>query len=127
MVHHHSDEAAHDDRGIHLDERSLALSLADVAAKKLVHATHKFVEKHLRELVLLECGVEQQTLKVRIVFVVIQSAECQRLENAAVVFASDRIRSHLSRLKFPSRARLVVEDGGIKLLFGGEMAKYHRL
>src|SRR6185503_10269990 len=127
MMHHHSDEAAHDNRRIHLDKRSLALSLTDVAAKELVHTTHKLVEEHLRELVLLERGVEQQSLKLRIVLVMIQRTECQRLKNATIVFATDRVGRHLSRFKLASRARFVVENGGVKLLLGGEMPEDHRL
>ena len=89
VVHHHADEATHDDRRIHFDQRSLALSLANVCAEKLINASNKLVEEHLRELVFLECRVKQQTLKLRIVLVVIQSAECERLKNGAIVFALD--------------------------------------
>jgi hypothetical protein len=77
VVHHHADEAAHHDRRIDLDERSLALSVAYVTAQKLVNVSHKLIEEHLRKLVLLECRVEQQTLKLRIVFVMVEGAECE--------------------------------------------------
>src|SRR5215208_1792650 len=75
VVHHHADEAAHHDGRIDLDERSVPLSLADVPAQKLVNVSHKFIEEHLRELMLFECRVEQQALKLRIVFVMVERAE----------------------------------------------------
>src|SRR5919106_624722 len=71
--------------------------------------------------------MEQQPLKLRIVFVVVESSESERLKDGPVVFALDAVGSHLGWLKPAARARFVVEDGGIKLFFGGEMAKDHRL
>src|SRR5829696_8154196 len=55
LVHHHADKATHHDRGIDFRESSVALSLADVSAEKLVDATHILVEEHFRELVFFEC------------------------------------------------------------------------
>lgn len=71
--------------------------------------------------------MEQQSLKLRIGLVVVESSESERLEDGAIISALDAIGSHLRWLKPATRARFVVEDGGIKLFFGGEMAKDHRL
>src|SRR5215208_2780241 len=57
VVQHHADEAANHDRGINFDQGTLALALANVAAKKVINSTHKLLEEHLRELVFFERGV----------------------------------------------------------------------
>ena len=127
VVHHHADEATHDDRRIHFDQRSFALSFANVCAEKFINPTHKLVEEHLREFVFFECGVEQQPLKLRIVFVVVECAEGERLKDGAIVFALDAVGSHLRRLKLSARARFVIENRGVKLFLGGKVPEDHRL
>ena len=128
VVHDHSDEATHDDRRIDVDERAFALTLADVAAEEFVNAPHKLVEEHLRELVFFERRMQQQTLKIGIVFVVRESSEGERFENGAIVFAPDAFGGHFFRFKrFAAAARFVVENGGVEFLFGGEMAENHCL
>ena len=44
VVHHHPDEAAHHDRGIHLDQRTVALALKQVTTKEFINAPHELVE-----------------------------------------------------------------------------------
>ncbi len=127
VVHHHAYEAAHHDRGINFDEGTFALSLANVTSKKVVDATNKLVEEHLRQFMLFEGGVEQQPLKLRIVFVVIESAESERLKHGAIVFSLDAVGRHFCRLKPAARARFVIEDGGVEFFFGGEVSKDHGL
>src|SRR5215213_10313544 len=127
VVHHHADEAAHDDRGIDFDQRALALTLANVTAKKVINTTDKLLEEHLRQLVFFERRVEQQTLKLRIVFVMIERTESERLKDGAVVFPLDGLGSHFRRLKPAARARFVIEDRGVELFFGGEVSKDHGL
>ena len=73
-------------------KRSLALPFANVATQKLVNAPHKLVKEHLRELVFFERRVKQQTLKLRIVFVMFERAESERFKHSAVVFALDARR-----------------------------------
>lgn len=128
VVHHHADEAADDDRRIDLDERAVALPFAQVGAEKLVNLQNKLVEEHLRQLVLFERRVEQQTLKLRIAVVVIERAERKRFKNATIVLALNRIRGDLGGFKRAAAfARLMIENRGVKLFFRGEMAKHHRL
>ena len=59
VVHHHADKRAHHDRRIDVDQRTFALSLAEIGAEKFVNVTNKLVEKHLRQFVFLECRVKQ--------------------------------------------------------------------
>src|SRR5688500_6040478 len=80
VVHHHPDEAAHDDRRVDIDARAFALALAYVAAEEFINAADKLIEEHLRELMLLERRMEQQSLKVGIVFVVGKSSQRERFE-----------------------------------------------
>ncbi len=127
MVHHHADEAADHDRRIDVYEHSVALSLTNVAAQKLINVPHDLIEEHLRELVLLECRIEQQSLKLRILFVMLQCAECERLEDGAIVFAVHRYCSRLRWIKPTTGAGFVIENGGVELLLGGEVTKHHRL
>jgi len=47
VVHHHADKAAHHDRGIDFDKRSVALPFANVAAEKVVNVPHDLIEEHL--------------------------------------------------------------------------------
>jgi hypothetical protein len=127
MVHDHPDEAAHDDRGIDIDEGTFALALPYVTAEKLVDAPYELVEEHLRELVFLERRVQQQSLKLGVVFVVVEGAERERFENGAIVLLVDTFGGHLFRFEgFAAAARFVVENGGVEFFLGGEMAKNHR-
>ena len=77
VVHHHADKAAHHDRRIDLDKRSVALAFTNVAAEKVVNVPHDPIEEHLGELVFLERGIKQQPLKLRIMFVMVERAECE--------------------------------------------------
>src|SRR6185369_17819369 len=104
----------HHNRRIDIDERSVALSLTNVATQKLVNVAHDLIEEHLRELMLLERRVEQQPLKLRILFVMIQRAECERLEDSHVVFTLHRRRGRLCRIKPATGAGFVIENGGVE-------------
>src|SRR6185369_7093988 len=127
VVHDHADETPHHDRRIDFRKSPVTLPLADVAAQKLIDGTHILVEEHLCELVLFECRVKQQTLKLWILLVKVESRESERLEDGAVVFAIDRFRSQLSRVKAIVRASFVIDDGGVKLFLGGEVPEDHGL
>src|ERR1051325_5010613 len=105
VVHHHADETTNHDRGIHFDQGALALTLVNIAAEKFINSTNKLVEEHLRKLVLVEGGVEQQPLKVRVLFVVVECSESERLKDGPIVFALDGVGSHFLRLKLIARTR----------------------
>ena len=128
VVHHHSDEATHNDRGVDVDEGAFTLALTNVASEKLVDPFDELIDEHLRELVFFERRVQQQTLKLRIVFVVVESAERERFEDGAIVLSLDAVGGHFFRFeRFAAAAGFVVENGGIEFLFSGEMAEDHRL
>src|SRR5262249_16380479 len=55
----------------------------------------------------------------------IQGAECERLENGAIVFSFNSIGCHLFGLKAVARTCFVVENGGVKFLFSLECPKDH--
>jgi hypothetical protein len=127
MMHDHPDEGAHDNSGIDIDERTFALALAYVTAEELVDAPYELVEEHLRQFVFLERRVQQQSLKLGIVFVMVECAKREGLENGSIVLLADAFGCHLFRFEsFAAAARFMVENGGVKFFLGGEMAKNHR-
>jgi hypothetical protein len=128
MVHDHTDKAADDDRGIDIDKRTVALAPAYVVAQKLVNTQHELIEEHLRELVFFERRVQQQSLKLGIVFVVVECAAREGFENRAIVLLADAFGGHLFRFEgFAAAARFMVENSGVEFFLSGEMAKNHRL
>ena len=128
MVHDHSDKATHDDRRIDIDECAFTLTLPYVTAQELVNSPHELIEEHLCELVFLERRVKEESLKLGIVFVVVESAERESFEDRAIVLAANAFGGHLFRFeRLASATRFVVENGGVKFFFGGEMAENHRL
>src|SRR5437867_4399733 len=95
MVDDHTDESPNDNRGIHLDHGAVALPFSDVIAQEFVNATDKFFKKYLREFMAFERRMKQQSLKLRIAFMVLQRAERQLLKYRAVVFLLQRLGNHL--------------------------------
>jgi len=66
-------------------------------------------------------------LKLRILFVMVQSAECKRLEDRAIVLMADRLGGHHDRIKLVVRTCFVIEDSCVELLFSGEVPEDHGL
>ncbi len=66
-------------------------------------------------------------MKLGILLVKIESRECERFKNGAVVFAIDRIGSQLFGIKAIVRARLVIDDGRVEFFLGSEVSKHHGL
>src|SRR5919106_4559128 len=115
VVHNHPDEATHDDRRIDIDERAFALALPYVTAQELVNAPHELIEKHLREFVFLERRMEQESLKLGIVFVMVEGTERECLEHGAIVLLADTFGGHLFRFeRLAPAASFVVENGGVE-------------
>src|SRR6185369_13406377 len=126
MVHHHSNKRTNDNVWVHLDERSLFLSFPYVPSEKLVHAEHKLLEKHLRQLVFLKCRVQQETLEVGIVLVMLERSKCEPFKYGPIILASDCVGCHSGRLKLPaSRKSFVIKDSGVEFFLGGEVSKHH--
>ena len=127
VVHHHADERSARRSPDPFRSTLLHVVARECSAEKLVNSPDKLVEEHLRELVLLECGVKQQSLKVGIVFVVFERTESERLKHGAIVFTRDAVSRHLCRLKLATRACFVIEDRGIEFFLGREVPENHRL
>src|SRR6185503_1771378 len=99
-----------------------ALTLGDVSTEQFVNAPNEFFEKHFRQFVPLERRIEQQTLKVRIQFVMLERTEGESLKHRAIVLQLERLRDHLFRIHRVSAAGFVIKNGGVEFLFGREMA-----
>ena len=127
VVHHHADETTHNDRRVDFQQRSFALSVAQVGSEKLVNLAHHTIKEHLREFVLLESGIKEQPLKLGIDVVMVERAESERLKHAAIVFARDRVSGYDCGIeRTAAGARLMIENGRVELFFGREVAKDHR-
>ena len=85
MVNDHADKCAHDDRRINVDHCAFTLAFTNVGAEKLVNAAHKFLKKHLCELMSLQGRMKQQALEVRIVFVMFERVKSEAFDAAAIV------------------------------------------
>jgi len=64
-------------------------------------------------------------LKLGILLVMIECGECERFEHGSVVFALDRVGGEILRVEAIVRASFVIENRGVKLFFGGEVAEDH--
>src|SRR5882724_12887379 len=110
MVNDHADESAYYDSWIHRNHRAVALSLSNIVPKQLVDSPHKLLKKHLRQLVSLESGVQQQTLKLGIAFVVLERAHRQSFKHRAVVFFLKRLSHHRLGIHRVARTRFMIEN-----------------
>ena len=107
------------------DQRAFALPFGDVATEKFVNTQHKLFKKHLRQFVSFKGGMKQQSLKLRIVLVMIKCAESQRSKTARSSFSLSASAT-ISSGFIVARARLMIENGGVEFLLGGEMPEDHR-
>ncbi len=125
-MHDHADESAHDNFRFDVNKCPIALTLANVTAEKLVNPQNKLFPKHSRQLVLFQRRMQQQTLKLRIAFVLFQSMQRQPLENRAVVFPSDGFGDDLAGIHLVVQTGFVIENRAVEFLLGREVLKEHR-
>src|SRR6185503_7864656 len=69
--------------------------------------------------------MQQQALKLRIVFVILQSIKSETFENGPVILAFEGISDNRLRIHCVSGACLVIEDRGIEFFLRCEVAKHH--
>src|SRR5882724_6303183 len=127
MMNNHTDEGAHHNGGFNFNHGAVALSLIYVSAQKFVKRTHISLPEHLCEFVPLERGMQQQPVKLCVVFMMFESGKCKAFENRPIVFSFDRGGDNLAGMKGGIATGFVIQDGGVEFLLRGKMAKDHRL
>src|ERR1700687_658408 len=121
----HADKRAHDDKRFDFNHGAVTLTLANVAAEKVVERPHGSFPKHVGQLVPLKGRMQQQAVKLHVAFIMLESAEGKSLKNSLVVFARDSVRDHLAGVKGRITARFVVEKRAIEFFLGGKVTKDH--
>ena len=96
-MNNHADESAHNDRRPNIDDCAFPLSLAEVITQRLIDTTDKLFPKHLGQLVFFQGRMQQQSLKLRILFVVVQGIQCHCLKDGPVILAGDGVGHGLAR------------------------------
>src|SRR6185437_12480402 len=104
---------------------TIAPSPPDVRAQRVINALHKFFPKHLRQLVFLESGMQQQPLKFRVAFVLLERVQGDAFKDGAVVLARNRISDDRHGIHLVVQASFVIQDGAVQLVFCGKVAENH--
>ena len=126
MMNEHSDKRADDDARFNLAKRAVFLSLADIAAQKVVNVCYKSFKKDLRQLVSFERRMQHQTQKIRILFMMIKRVQSHTVKYAEIVFLFDLIGNFRKRIVKAVVARLVVQNRSVKLVLVRKMLKNNR-
>src|SRR5687767_6533878 len=94
MVYQHAEECPDNYAWLNIPHGSIGLPVLYVFANKAINLRNKFAKEAVRELVFLQCRIEQQPHKTDILLVVVHRLESDVVEDPKIVLCANRFLKH---------------------------------